>query len=195
MTKIVVDGIELEVDASAASAIAKLKEERDKWKTLAEAGDAKAKEAVDAANAKIAELEAKIPTEAQIAEKVETLATEKAAVVGDAAKVAPGLATAGKTCLQIRRDALDAACAKRPEIKTLVTAALGGKAVADSAPDAIASAFAVAVVAASVAPVTVGANVSRALVTDSNANTTPVLTGSAALAAAAAKAFASAHKE
>lgn len=82
--------------------------------------------ALDAANAKVKELEGKQVTQAQI----EAMSAERTSVVGDALKLMPELKAEGKTVHAIRVEALTHAIASDEKLKSVATACLG-----DTAPD------------------------------------------------------------
>jgi hypothetical protein len=152
-----VDGFPLDLDEVQATAVEKQKARIAKLAADAETAlklatdtetvskdlEAKLAEAtgkLTAADAEIAALKAKVPTEAQI----EALAEERAVVVADAAVLAPDLKPAGKTVDQIRREAITAASAKNETIKTVADAALGGVAVDKATAEVVRAAFAAA---------------------------------------------------
>jgi len=155
--RVIVDGLPLDLEEVAAvtvekqqSKIVKLAADAETALKLAtdtetvskdlEAKLAEATGKLTAADAEIAALKAKVPTEAQI----EALAEERAVVVADAAVLAPDLKPAGKTVDQIRREAITAASAKNETIKTVADAALGGVAVDKATAEVVRAAFAAA---------------------------------------------------
>ncbi len=162
--KIVVDGLPLELDEVAAAAVEKLQAANTKLAADAEAALAAGKEAEAKAVAADAEnktlvaqvetltkerdaLKAAGPKEPS-AEQIEKAAAERTAVVGDAAVLAPELKSAGKTLVQIQREALTAGSEKHTAVKTVVDGALAGVALDKATDDVVRVTFAAAVAVA-----------------------------------------------
>lgn len=159
LRKVIVDGIPLEVNDTAAAAIDKLQNQLkaaqdaqvtatkvdlkvgDSVVTLMLVGDSKP---VQDAFAKLvaghaAEVEA-LKKDVITPEARDALVADWAKLIGDAKRLVPSLTTDGKTCVQIRREAV-AALAKDGTGKAIAEAVLAGKKVEDADPDAIRATF------------------------------------------------------
>jgi hypothetical protein len=161
MKKIVVDGLTLELDETAAAVVERLQASNVKLAADAEAALAAGREAettavaTDAENkthlAKIAELSTQVETLKAAGpkepgqEQIEKAAEERAIVIGDSVALAPDLKPAGKTISQIRREALTMGVDKHPGVKSVVDAALEGVAIDKASEDTIRVTFAAAV--------------------------------------------------
>lgn len=141
MKKIVVDGITLELEETAAGVV--------------ERAQMKAKEAADAAEKLLSEEAEKtkqlvadhaaqveaIKKEAQDPAQIEALVVARARAIADAAKLAPAVAIDGKTTAQVRRETLSTVMASQPLAQDVASAVLAGKAVNDAADDVISTAL------------------------------------------------------
>jgi len=151
--------LSFELDATAADAVEAEREEKDKIAAdcaaamkLAEDAEKRAVTAeatvkehaakITAQDAEIQQLKDNPP--APKPEVVEQLAEERAAVVGDAAVLAPDLKPEGKTVDQIRREALTACVAKDAGIKAVADAAMAGAPIDKAAPEVVKATFSAA---------------------------------------------------
>jgi hypothetical protein len=152
--------LSFELDATAADAVAAEREEKEKLAAdadtamklardteqravAAEAANAEHLKKIEALDAEVKQLKENPPEPSQ--ELVEKLAEERAAVIGDAAILAPELKTSGKPVDKIRREALTACSAGDERIKHIVDAALTGTDVEKASSDVVKSIFAAAV--------------------------------------------------
>lgn len=127
--KVVVDGIPLEVDDTAAAAIDKLVKQRDEAVAAKDTAVAelntKHAEAIKAKDAEIETLKKDVMTP----DARDAMLADWAKLIGDAKKLVPDLNTDGKTCLQIRREAIDSLMAKDATAKAVGDAILAGRKV------------------------------------------------------------------
>ncbi len=155
LRKLVIDGLNLELEETQASIVEKIdRDAKAAVKTAADsvtAANAKATDAetklaaevkakadlIVAHDAKVKELEAKILKP----EQIEALATERAKVVGDAARICPDVKPEGKTVAAIRTEVVTAVLAGDSALKAVATAMLDGVAADKASPEAITSAF------------------------------------------------------
>lgn len=132
LRKVIVDGIPVEVNDTAAAAIDKLVQARDKALADAKTADAALAEAntkhTEALAAKDAELET-VKKDVITPEARDALVADWAKLIGDAKRLVPELVTDGKTCLAIRREAIAALAGKDATAKAVSDAVLGGKTV------------------------------------------------------------------
>lgn len=157
--KMVIDGIPVEVNDTAAAAIDKLmKAHEDATKRAADAEakvtqikvgdqtmslDALVKLAVDQA-AQIETLKKDVMTP----EARDAMVADWVKLLGDAKALVPELVTDGKTCVQIRREAIAAVTGKDSTAKAIAAAVLAGKTVEAADADALRAAFNAIVAAA-----------------------------------------------
>lgn len=136
MKKLVVDGIEVEAEGAAASAIEKLTKERDSarqalaiapstFKVLGK--DYKPEELVKLATDQAAQIEA-LEKDAMTPEKRDAMVADWAGLLNDAKQLAPQLTTDGKTCLAIRKELITKLAADA-RVKPIADALLAGKTV------------------------------------------------------------------
>lgn len=132
LRKVIVDGIPVEVNDTAAAAIDKLVQARDKALADVKTADAALAEAntkhAEALAAKDAELET-VKKDVITPEARDALVADWAKLIGDAKRLVPELVTDGKTCLAIRREAIAALAGKDATAKAVSDAVLGGKTV------------------------------------------------------------------
>jgi len=151
--------LSFELDATAADAVEAEREDKDKIAAdcaaamkLAEDAEKRAVTAEATAKEQLAKLTAQDAEIKQLKdnppapkpEVVEQLAEERAAVVGDAAVLAPDLKPEGKTVDQIRREALTACVAKDAGIKAVADAAMAGTPIDKAAPEVVKATFSAA---------------------------------------------------
>ena len=158
--KVVVDGIPLEVDDTAAAAIDKLVKQRDEAVSAKDAAELKLKTevkvgdkvfvvgdgvAVAAAVAKlITDHAAQVDTlkkDVVTPEARDAMVAEWSKLITDAKRLAPELVTDGKTCLAIRREVIAAVSAKDATAKAVADAVLAGKALDTAEPEHVRSTF------------------------------------------------------
>lgn len=160
LRKVIVDGIPLEVNDTAAAAIDKLQNQLkaaqdaqvtatkvdlkvgDSVVTLMLVGDSKPVQ--DAFAKLVSDHAAEVDTlkkDVITPEARDAMVADWAKLIGDAKRLVPDLVTDGKTCVQIRREAV-AALAKDGVGKAVAEAVLAGKTAADADPDTIRTAFA-----------------------------------------------------
>ena len=130
LRKVIVDGIPVEVNDTAAAAIDKLVQARDKALADVKTADAALVEAntkhAEALAAKDAELET-VKKDVITPEARDALVADWAKLIGDAKRLVPELVTDGKTCLAIRREVIAALAGKDSTAKAVSDAVLGGK--------------------------------------------------------------------
>lgn len=153
--KTVVDGIPIELNDTAAAAVDKLLKERDAAKTAADAAlkgkadaekaladatkahqDAVGKLATDHA-AKVAELEKDVLTPAQR----DAMVRDWAEMLADAKRLAPMVATDGKTCVDVRRAVVKDVGDRNATAQGVIAAILAGKALEAADADTVRAAF------------------------------------------------------
>lgn len=146
--KVVVDGIPVEVSDTAAGVIDKLIKDRDEALKLAVDADSKSKAdqaaAVEAHKAALAAKDAEIALikkDVITPEARDALVADWAKLIADAKRLAPALATDGKTCLQIRRDVIGELIKGSDTAKAVAAAVLAGKELATADADAVRAAF------------------------------------------------------
>jgi hypothetical protein len=157
--KVVVDGIPLEVDDTAAAAIDKLVKQRDEAVSAKDAADQKLKAEVKVGDkvlvigsgevgpaiAKlIADHAAQVETlkkDVVTPEARDAMVAEWSKLIADAKRLVPELVTDGKTCLAIRREVVAAVSAKDATAKAVADAVLAGKALDSADPDHVRSTF------------------------------------------------------
>ena len=152
---IVIDGISIELETLQASLVEKIVGDAKKNEKaaidLATAAEARAV-AADAALAAEKTASAKIVADHAVAiaelnkqilkpEQIEAMATERAKVVGDAAKLAPELKPEGKTIAAIRTEVLTEVLAKDSALKPIALAVLGGAEPAKASDVIVTAAF------------------------------------------------------
>jgi hypothetical protein len=132
LRKVIVDGIPVEVNDTAAAAIDKLVQARDKALADVKTADAALAEAntkhAEALAAKDAELET-VKKDVITPEARDAMVADWAKLIGDAKRLVPELVTDGKTCLAIRREAITAITGKDATAKAVAEAVLAGKTV------------------------------------------------------------------
>lgn len=156
LRKVIVDGIPLEVNDTAAAAIDKLQNQLSEALAAKDAAEKKVGGSVtvtlgdksitytgeelikvlDAKDAEIAALKKDVITP----EARDAMVADWAKLIGDAKRLVPELVTDGKTCVQIRREAV-AALAKDGVGKAVAEAVLAGKKVEDADADTIRATF------------------------------------------------------
>lgn len=154
--KITVDGIPLEVGDTAAAVITRLLAERDRA-TTALAGMVTAdvhKTAMAAKDAEIDNLKKDVMTPAAR----DAMVADWAGTLNQAKRLVPEIVTDGKTCLAVRREVLTTLSAKDGQAKTIATAVLAGKAIADADPEMVRAAFNAVAASVPAADVQVSAN-------------------------------------
>lgn len=160
LRKVIVDGIPLEVNDTAAAAIDKLQKQLtaaldaqvtatkvdlkvgDSVVTVMLVGDSKPVQ--DAFAKLVSDHAAEVETlkkDVITPEARDAMVADWAKLIGDAKRLVPDLVTDGKTCVQIRREAV-AALAKDGVGKAVAEAVLAGKTAADADADTIRTAFA-----------------------------------------------------
>ena len=129
LRKVIVDGIPVEVNDTAAAAIDKLVQARDKALADVKTADAALVEAntkhTEALAAKDAEIET-IKKDVITPEARDALVADWAKLIGDAKRLVPELVTDGKTCLAIRREVIAALAGKDATAKAVSDAVLAG---------------------------------------------------------------------
>lgn len=148
MKKIVVDGIPVEVDDTTAAVIEKLQKQVADSAEAATAAAQKAEQdkaelvkAHDAAISKLtAELEA-VRKDVMTPEARDAMVADWAKLIGDAKVLVPDLVTEGKTCHAIRQEVITKVTGSDAAAKGIADAVLGGKVVADAAPELVRAAF------------------------------------------------------
>lgn len=141
--KVTVDGFSLEVDDTAATAIDNLVKQRDEARTAltttqTKAADAdKHKTALDAALAEIEKLKKDVMTPAQR----DAMVADWSKMLTDAKRLAPQLATDGKTCLAIRREVITTVTGKDAQAKAVADAVLAGKTLETADADTVRAVF------------------------------------------------------
>jgi hypothetical protein len=161
MTKIVLDGITLELDETQASYVTKIVGDSDKRAKEAKDAATAATAALETAEAalqaekdkgaklvadhatKVAELEAQIVKP----EQIEAMAAERVTVVGDALKFIPEFKAEGKTVSAIRSEVVTHVITKDEALKPVAVAVLGGEDVTKAKAEDVTKAFAVIVAA------------------------------------------------
>lgn len=144
LRKVIVDGIPVEVNDTAAAAIDKLVQARDKALADVKTADAALTEAntkhAEALAAKDAELET-VKKDVITPEARDAMVADWAKLIGDAKRLVPEIVTDGKTCLTIRREAIVALTGKDATAKAVADAVLAGKDVQTADADVVRSTF------------------------------------------------------
>lgn len=144
LRKVIVDGIPVEVNDTAAAAIDKLVQARDKALADVKTADAALAEAntkhTEALAAKDAELET-VKKDVITPEARDAMVADWAKLIGDAKRLVPELVTDGKTCLAIRREVITALAGKDSTAKAVSDAVLGGKDVQTADAEVVRSTF------------------------------------------------------
>lgn len=144
LRKVIVDGIPVEVNDTAAAAIDKLVQARDKALADVKTADAALVEATtkhtEALAAKDAELET-VKKDVITPEARDAMVADWAKLIGDSKRLVPDLVTDGKTCLAIRREAIVALSAKDATAKAVADAVLAGKDVQTADAEVVRSTF------------------------------------------------------
>jgi len=144
LRKVIVDGIPVEVNDTAAAAIDKLVQARDKALADVKTADAALAEAntkhAEALAAKDAELET-VKKDVITPEARDAMVADWAKLIGDAKRLVPELVTDGKTCLAIRREAITALTGKDATAKAVADAVMAGKTVETADAEVIRSTF------------------------------------------------------
>lgn len=155
--KVVVDGIPLEVDDTAAAAIDKLVKQLGDAVAAKDAAEKKIGGSItvtlgdksitytgpelikvlDAKDAEIAQLKKDVVTP----EARDAMVAEWSKLIGDAKRLVPELVADGKTCLAIRREVIGALVAKDATAKAVADAVLAGKALDAAEPDHVRATF------------------------------------------------------
>lgn len=155
--KVVVDGIPLEVDDTAAATIDKLVQQRDQAITAKDAAEQKiggsitvtigdtsitytGPELIKVMESKDAEI-AKLKKDVITPEARDAMVAEWAKLIGDAKRLVPDLTTDGKTCLAIRREVIGALIAKDATAKAVTDAVLAGKTLESAEPEHVRATF------------------------------------------------------
>lgn len=132
LRKVIVDGIPVEVNDTAAAAIDKLQQQLVAAKGEAQTASDSLAEAMktytDMIEAKDAELET-VKKDVITPEARDAMVADWAKLIGDAKRLVPDLVTDGKTCLAIRREAIAALVGKDATAKAVAEAVLAGKTV------------------------------------------------------------------
>lgn len=160
LRKVIVDGIPLEVNDTAAAAIDKLQNQLkaaqdaqvtatkvdlkvgDSVVTVMLVGDSKPVQ--DAFAKLVADHAAEVETlkkDVITPEARDAMVADWAKLIGDAKRLVPDLVTDGKTCVQIRREAVSALVAKDSTAKAVAEAVLAGKTVDAADADAVRATF------------------------------------------------------
>ena len=133
LRNVVVDGIQLEVSETAASAIVKLEKDRNDALALAVDSDNKAKALVEEHKASTLKLQAEHQTaidalkkDVMTPEARDAMVSEWVNLTLDAKRLAPTVATDKKTCVQIRREVVDTVAKANDQAQKLVTSILAG---------------------------------------------------------------------
>jgi uncharacterized protein len=144
LRKVIVDGIPVEVNDTAAAAIDKLVQACDKALADVKTADAALAEAntkhAEALAAKDAELET-VKKDVITPEARDAMVADWAKLIGDAKRLVPELVTDGKTCLAIRREAITALTGKDATAKAVADAVMAGKTVEAADADVIRATF------------------------------------------------------
>lgn len=144
LRKVIVDGIPVEVNDTAAAAIDKLVQARDKALADVTTANAALAEAntkhTEALAAKDAELET-VKKDVITPEARDAMVADWAKLIGDAKRLVPELVTDGKTCLAIRREAITALTGKDATAKAVAEAVLAGKTVDTADAEVVRSTF------------------------------------------------------
>lgn len=129
--KVIVDGIPLEVDDTAAGVIETLTKQRNEARdalaalqpTAAKSDELKT--SLDAANAQIEQLKKDVITPAAR----DAMVADWSKMLGDAKRLVPEITTDGKTCHAIRREVITTLSGKDATAKAVADAVLAGKAL------------------------------------------------------------------
>lgn len=155
LRKVVVDGIPLEVEETAAAAIEKLLNDRaaaftvrdealGKLKlTVVIGGDTVALD-VDAIAAAVKKLDDQIialKKDVMTPEARDAMVADWSKMIGDAKRLVPELVTEKKTCVEIRREVLVTVSGKDARAKAVADAVLAGKDVKTADADSLRAAF------------------------------------------------------
>lgn len=146
--KVVVDGITVEVSDTAADVIGKLEKDRDAALALAVDADNKAKAATEAHKVATDKLAADHKAEIEALKKDvitpaarDALVADWAAMLAVAKRLAPDVATDGKTCLQVRREALTSVTKDNAAAKAVTGAVLGAATIEAADAELVRKAF------------------------------------------------------
>lgn len=141
LRRVVVDGIPVEVSEAGAAVIDKLVKKLTDTETelaalkITSASDSAAKLAVK--DAEIANLRKDVMTP----EARDAMVAEWAGLLADSKALVPGFVGDKKTCVQIRREVIDAVCAKDEMTRSIVSAILIGKTTADASAEQLRATF------------------------------------------------------
>ena len=145
---VVVDGIPHEVPSTAAAVIEKLVKDSADALQLSVESDKKLKDAKDAHTAEVAKLQADHVTALDALRKDvitpearDALVADWAKMLNEAKRLAPDVATDGKTCLQVRREVIAAVAKDNATAKAVVDAVLAGAELDKAAADTVRTAF------------------------------------------------------
>ncbi len=142
---VVVDSIPVEVSDTAAGVIGKLLKDRDDALAMVVTADAKAdasKAALDKANADHAAAMDALRKDVMTPDARDAMVAEWAKTLNDAKRLAPNVTSDGKTCLQIRREAVAAATADNPTAKAVADAVLAGVELEKASAETVRAVFA-----------------------------------------------------
>lgn len=157
--KVIVDGIPVEVDDTAAAAIDKLTQARDGALQRAQTAEDKLKgikvgdkaftvdELVKLVGDQAAQIET-LKKDVMTPEARDAMVAEWSKLIGDAKKLVPELVTDGKTCLAIRREVVATLSGKDSKAKLAADAVLAGKSVEAADAEVVRAAFNVLVATA-----------------------------------------------
>lgn len=158
--KVIVDGIPVEVDDTAAAAIDKLTKDRDAAVQRATTVEQKLNglkvgdkactldELVKLVGDQATQIET-LKKDVMTPEARDAMVAEWAKLIGDAKKLVPALVTDGKTCVALRREVVATVAGKDAKAKATVEAVLGGKTLDAADADVVRAAFNVLVATAS----------------------------------------------
>jgi hypothetical protein len=158
--KVIVDGIPVEVDDTAAAAIDKLTKAHDAAVQRATTAETKLNslkvgdkactldELVKLVGDQATQIET-LKKDVMTPEARDAMVAEWAKLIGDAKKLVPALVTDGKTCVAVRREVVATVASKDSKAKATVEAVLGGKTLDAADADVVRAAFNVLVATAS----------------------------------------------
>lgn len=198
MKTIVVDGIPVEVDDTAAAVIEKLQKQvvaaETATKTATDAATAEKDALVKAHDTAMAAVQAELETvrkDVMTPAARDAMVADWAKLIGDAKVLVPELVTDGKTCHAIRQEVIEAVTGKDSVAKGISDAILAGVAVADASPEVLKAAF--GALRAAHKPETKPAgdskSVADAMLNKSSGDSAAPLSGRAAMMARAAAQF------
>jgi len=157
--KVIVDGIPVEVDDTAAAAIDKLTKDRDAAVQRATTAETKLNglkvgdkactldELVKLVGDQAAQIET-MKKDVMTPEARDAMVADWAKLIGDAKKLVPALVTDGKTCVALRREVVATVAGKDTKAKATVDAVLCGKTLDAADADTVRAAFNVLVATA-----------------------------------------------